>query len=170
MSSIHVELPDGSKRELPAGATAMDLAQDISEGLARQVVVAKVDGDDNGEARHLMDRARELTPDQSLLHALAGLLALNDADAPAAEAAFSRAIDLGHPDEERVATFHLWRGRARDLQGRRGEAEADYRRCLGHHADAPVHRAARKGLRRAYSARRARRVAVDMVFADVLAP
>jgi threonyl-tRNA synthetase len=42
--SIEVQLPDGSKRELADGANAMDLAKDISEGLARQVVVAKVDG------------------------------------------------------------------------------------------------------------------------------
>jgi threonyl-tRNA synthetase len=45
MTSIHVELPDGSKRELPEGASAMDLAQAISEGLARVVVVARVDGE-----------------------------------------------------------------------------------------------------------------------------
>jgi threonyl-tRNA synthetase len=42
--SISVELPDGSKRDLPEGASAMDLAKDIAEGLARQVVVAKVNG------------------------------------------------------------------------------------------------------------------------------
>lgn len=44
MSTIQVELPDGSKKEMPAGANAMDVAMAISEGLARQVVVAKVDG------------------------------------------------------------------------------------------------------------------------------
>ncbi|MCP4499070.1 MAG: threonine--tRNA ligase [Deltaproteobacteria bacterium] len=42
---ISIELPDGSKRELPANATALDVATDISEGLARQVVVAKVNGE-----------------------------------------------------------------------------------------------------------------------------
>lgn len=41
---IDVILPDGKPRTLPDGATAMDLAKAISEGLARQVVVAKVDG------------------------------------------------------------------------------------------------------------------------------
>ncbi len=45
MAAIHVELPDGSKREVPEGANALDLAKSISEGLARDVVVAKVDGD-----------------------------------------------------------------------------------------------------------------------------
>ena len=41
---IDVILPDGKTRTLQDGATAMDLARAISEGLARQVVVAKVDG------------------------------------------------------------------------------------------------------------------------------
>ena len=44
MTHISIELPDGSKRELPVGANAMDLAMDIAEGLARQVVVSKVNG------------------------------------------------------------------------------------------------------------------------------
>lgn len=42
--SIEVILPDGKTRSLPDGATAMDLATAISAGLAKQVVVAKVDG------------------------------------------------------------------------------------------------------------------------------
>ncbi|MCC7109923.1 MAG: TGS domain-containing protein, partial [Deltaproteobacteria bacterium] len=41
---IDVILPDGKTSTLPDGATATDLARAISEGLARQVVVAKVDG------------------------------------------------------------------------------------------------------------------------------
>jgi threonyl-tRNA synthetase len=45
MSNIAVELPDGSKKELPEGSNAMDLAVSIAEGLARQVVVARVDGE-----------------------------------------------------------------------------------------------------------------------------
>ncbi|MBT3279470.1 MAG: threonine--tRNA ligase [Phycisphaerales bacterium] len=39
-----VKLPDGSIRDLPAGASALDVARDISEGLARTAVAAKVDG------------------------------------------------------------------------------------------------------------------------------
>ncbi|MFZ9888051.1 MAG: threonine--tRNA ligase [Myxococcota bacterium] len=45
MSMISIELPDGSKREVSAGANALDLARSISEGLARDVVVARVDGE-----------------------------------------------------------------------------------------------------------------------------
>ncbi|MCF8325692.1 MAG: TGS domain-containing protein, partial [Leadbetterella sp.] len=41
---INVTLPDGSKREYQNGATPMDVALSISEGLARNVLAAKVDG------------------------------------------------------------------------------------------------------------------------------
>jgi threonyl-tRNA synthetase len=42
---VTVRLPDGKERSLPDGATALDLAKAISEGLARDVVAAKVDGE-----------------------------------------------------------------------------------------------------------------------------
>ena len=41
---ITVSLPDGSRRSLPAGSTAADLAQDVGRGLAKAAVAAKVDG------------------------------------------------------------------------------------------------------------------------------
>src|SRR3989339_1673196 len=41
---MKVLLPDQSERELPDGATAIDLARAISEGLARHAVAAKVNG------------------------------------------------------------------------------------------------------------------------------
>ncbi|KAG1649962.1 Threonine--tRNA ligase [Nymphon striatum] len=49
MSSIVVQLPDGSERELAAGATAADLAADIGPGLAKAALIATV----NGEERDL---------------------------------------------------------------------------------------------------------------------
>ena len=36
---INITLPDGSIRQAEANATAMDVARDISEGLARNVLV-----------------------------------------------------------------------------------------------------------------------------------
>lgn len=42
---IHITLPDGSVREFPEGTTAMEVAQSISEGLARNVLSAKVNGE-----------------------------------------------------------------------------------------------------------------------------
>lgn len=42
--TIKVTLPDGSVREYPMGSNAMDVALSISEGLARNVLAAKVNG------------------------------------------------------------------------------------------------------------------------------
>ena len=42
---IQVTLPDGTVREYEQGATAMDVAKSISEGLARNVLSAKVNGE-----------------------------------------------------------------------------------------------------------------------------
>ncbi len=65
---INVTLPDGSIRQYDQGATAMDVAKSISEGLARNVLSAKV----NGEVR---DASRPLPGDCSL-----ALLTWNDAE------------------------------------------------------------------------------------------
>ena len=43
--SISVHLPDGSSRELDAGATAADLAADIGPGLAKAALIATINGD-----------------------------------------------------------------------------------------------------------------------------
>ena len=56
---INVTLPDGSVRQFEPGATAMDVARSISEGLARNVLSAKV----NGEVR---DANRPLPGDCTL--------------------------------------------------------------------------------------------------------
>lgn len=42
--NIEVTLPDGSQRHVPAGSTALDVAKSISEGLARVVLAAEVNG------------------------------------------------------------------------------------------------------------------------------
>lgn len=68
---INVTLPDGSVRSYDQGATAMDVAKSISEGLARNVLSAKV----NGEVR---DANRPLPGDCTL-----ALLTWNDADGKA---------------------------------------------------------------------------------------
>ena len=41
---IKITLPDGAVKELPKGSTAMDVAKSISEGFARNVISAKVNG------------------------------------------------------------------------------------------------------------------------------
>ena len=68
---IKVTLPDGSVREFEQGATAMDVARNISEGLARNVLSVRV----NGEVR---DANRPLPGDCTL-----ALLTWNDPDGKA---------------------------------------------------------------------------------------
>ncbi|HQW86843.1 MAG TPA: threonine--tRNA ligase [Flavobacteriales bacterium] len=69
--SINVTLPDGSVRSYDHGVSAMDVARSISEGLARNVLAAKV----NGEVR---DALRPLPGDCTLQ-----LLTWNDAEGKA---------------------------------------------------------------------------------------
>ncbi|MES2555520.1 MAG: threonine--tRNA ligase [Bacteroidota bacterium] len=65
---IQVTLPDGSVRQYNAGATALDVALSISEGLARNVLAAKVNNE-------VVDATRPLTEDCTLQ-----LLTWNDAE------------------------------------------------------------------------------------------
>ncbi len=58
-NELHITLPDGSTRVLPAGATARDLAAHIGPGLAKAAIAARV----NGEVR---DLARPLPDDGSV--------------------------------------------------------------------------------------------------------
>ena len=44
-NQINITLPDGSQRAYPAGSTGLDIALSISEGLARNILAAKVDGE-----------------------------------------------------------------------------------------------------------------------------
>jgi len=56
---IKITLPDGSVREYPAGSTALDVAKSISEGLARKVLAAEVNGE-------VWDATRAINSDASL--------------------------------------------------------------------------------------------------------
>ncbi|ORJ63582.1 threonine--tRNA ligase [Geothermobacter hydrogeniphilus] len=44
MSVVQIELPDGSRKEVPRGQTPLDVARSIAEGLARRSVAARIDG------------------------------------------------------------------------------------------------------------------------------
>jgi hypothetical protein len=136
----------------------------------RRAYVAYVDDQDVGAALRELSAASELAPEQPLYHFVGGVLALSAGRATDALGALDRALHIGHPDVERVAAFHLWRARALDLLGRRADARRDYRACLGHHADGPVHRAARRGLRRPFTERQTRRVHADLSLGDVISP
>ncbi len=59
MSNVNITLPDGSVKEVAQGSTAMDVAKSISEGLARNVLSAKVNGE-------VWDATRPFTEDATL--------------------------------------------------------------------------------------------------------
>ena len=56
---IKITLPDGSIREYEAGSSAMDIAKSISEGLARKVLAASINGE-------VWDAGRPIQQDSSL--------------------------------------------------------------------------------------------------------
>src|SRR6201988_4019335 len=56
---IKITLPDGSVREFQEGVTPFDVAMSISEGLARNVLAAKVN-------EEVIDATRPITKDSSL--------------------------------------------------------------------------------------------------------
>jgi threonyl-tRNA synthetase len=64
MSDLNVELPDGSIRTVPDGATALDLAAAIGPRLAKDAVAARVDGllSDLATPLHDGDRVAIVTP------------------------------------------------------------------------------------------------------------
>lgn len=59
MSNVKISLPDGSIKEFERGVSAMDVAKSISEGLARNVLSAKVNGE-------VWDANRPITGDSSV--------------------------------------------------------------------------------------------------------
>ncbi len=65
---INITLPDGSVKQFAKGSTAMDVAKSISEGLARNVLAAKVNGE-------VWDATRPINSDATLT-----LLTWNDKD------------------------------------------------------------------------------------------
>ena len=69
---INITLPDSSVKEMPAGSTGFDVAMSISEGLARNVLAAKVNGE-------VWDASRPINEDATVQ-----LLTWNDEDGKAA--------------------------------------------------------------------------------------
>ncbi len=69
---INITLPDGSVKQYAPGTTALEVAQSISEGLARNVLAAKVND-------QVWDATRPITEDATLT-----LLTWNDAEGKAA--------------------------------------------------------------------------------------
>jgi threonyl-tRNA synthetase len=70
-NQITITLPDGSTREYATGVSAMDVAMSISEGLSRNVLAAKVDGE-------IWDASRSINKDSKVQ-----LLTWNDTEGKA---------------------------------------------------------------------------------------
>ena len=66
---IKITLPDGAERSYAPGTTAMEVAKSISEGLAKKVLAAQINGE-------VWDATRPISTDASLK-----LLTWDDADA-----------------------------------------------------------------------------------------
>ncbi|MGZ5254592.1 MAG: TGS domain-containing protein, partial [Flavitalea sp.] len=56
---IRITLPDGAVKEYPKGSSAMEIARSISEGLARKVLAANINGE-------VWDATRPIESDASL--------------------------------------------------------------------------------------------------------
>ena len=63
---INITLPDGAVRQYEAGVSAFEIAKSISEGLARKIIAAQVNGE-------VWDISRPIQNDSSLK-----LLTFND--------------------------------------------------------------------------------------------
>src|ERR1043165_1846913 len=72
MSKIKITFPDGNIREYDQGVTALDIAKSISEGLAKNILVAEVNG-------KVMDAFRPINEDATI-----NLLKWQDKDGKAA--------------------------------------------------------------------------------------
>lgn len=160
-------VPFSLEREGPLLGTP-DLTGGVAEGdpaaafdLYREAYEAYFLKGDANAARAKLAKVVELQPNQPVYHFIEGLVALIERDAAGAEAAITRAIEIGHPQPERVAAFYLWRGRARDTLGRRDEAIADYMRVTG--AEQAVQHAAARHRSRPW---KHRRFAVDFMYGD----
>jgi tetratricopeptide (TPR) repeat protein len=141
----------------PSKRTAFDAYRDAYEaGFARG---------DHVEARRNIEVARRAHPEEPIYHFVAGLMSLREGDAVNAERAFERAIECGHPADQRVAGFKLWRARARDLRGARELAVDDYRSAAD--GDPNVKKAAEKGLQKPY---KRGNIPLEWSFGDVVSP
>ncbi|MBC7536509.1 MAG: threonine--tRNA ligase [Ferruginibacter sp.] len=120
---IKVTLPDGSVREYAKGSTAMDVAKSISEGLARKVLAANINGEVWDTSRPINDDAtlKLLTWDDTdgkstFWHSSAHLMAEAVQDkfpgakfwvGPAIDKGFYYDIDLGDTKMSEEDLVHL---------------------------------------------------------------
>ena len=129
--------------------------------------LAYFDHHDKIAALEALEQACRLQPRESVYAYITGLTALSARKPELALSYLHQAVELGHPDPERVAAFQLWRGRAFDAAGQREPARRDYAAVLNQKTDTPVRQAAQKNLQRRW---KARHIAIEFNYADVLVP
>ena len=58
MALVRIDLPDGTQKEVPKGSTLLDVARSIGEGLARQAVAARLNGELVDLSRPVLEASR----------------------------------------------------------------------------------------------------------------
>jgi hypothetical protein len=117
-------------------------------------------------ARMKMSKAIKTQPNETLFYYVDSLLAINDKDFNGAEDSINKAIQLGHQDIERVASFYLWKARIKDCQNQRSEAIENYQRSI-ENSDKKIKKAALKGLKSKWSWKKS---VIEFNYADVINP
>lgn len=161
------ELATAGPREdlAPIGGDICDPDADRAFACYRQAYAHWFEQHDGSAALARLERACALQPREALYAYMAGLLALDIRLPDQAIHWLNKALELGHASRERVAAFHLWRGRAYDAAGLRAAARADYRAAGAHGPDAHVASAAAKGMTRPW---RWHRLALEFNYAEAL--
>ena len=111
-----------------------------------------------------LEKAVALDPEQSLYWIMLALVQAQRGRFSEAATAFRRA-DLSPETDYRKAQIALQGGRILDLLGDRGEALGFYRRAL---EEESLHSAARKGLKKSWSPKEARRLLLDFTLGEAI--
>ena len=143
---IKITLPDGSERKYQAGITGFEIAKDISEGLARNVLAAKVNGEVvdaykaiNVDATLSLLTWNDLEGKSTMWHSSAHLMAeaiqhflpnTKFAIGPPVENGFYYDIDLGEEtlsekDFEKIETYMLELARQKNTYNRQEISKAE---------------------------------------------
>ncbi|PKL78068.1 MAG: hypothetical protein CVV27_04020, partial [Candidatus Melainabacteria bacterium HGW-Melainabacteria-1] len=120
---------------------------------------------DSGRALQWLEKACQLMPREPLYAYMAGLSALDSRQPDQTVHWLNKALELGHLDPERVASFYLWRGRAYDCAGMRAQARQDYLAAEASNPDLTTARSAIIGRDRPW---RWRRLALEFNYAEAL--
>jgi hypothetical protein len=164
------DLKQGCVREDLAPLKGRDVPASEEQAFAcyTRGYLAYFDADDKQVALEELEAACQIQPREPIYAYITALVALSARKPELALHYLHRALEIGHPDPERVAAFYLWRGRAFDAAGLRSDARQDYSTVLAQpKADDLVKKAAEKGLHKIW---KAKSLGIEFNYADVLIP